>query len=67
MVKPVFKSSFTMEEIERKFEDADFFSGVMEGLEDALAHAKATKSAETHTYNRPPNYQDDAAVSQQQK
>ena len=53
-----FKSSLTMEEIERNFEDVDLFSGVMEGLEDALAHAKATKSPETLAY-RPPNHRDD--------
>ena len=60
MVEPVFKSNLTMEEIERNFEDADFFSGVMEGLKDALVHAKAIKSDETNTYNRPPNHHDDA-------
>lgn len=54
----VFKSSLTMEEIERNFEDVDLFSGVMEGLEDALAHAKATKSSEILAY-MPPNHHND--------
>lgn len=54
----VFKSSLTMEEIERNFEDVDLFTGVMEGLEDALAHAKATKSSEILAY-MPPNHHND--------
>ena len=54
----VFKSSLTMEEIERNFEDVDLFSGVMEGLEDALAHATATKSSEILAY-MPPNHHND--------
>ncbi len=37
---PVFHSILTMEEIEKNFEGIDFFSGVMEGLECALAHEK---------------------------
>ena len=53
-----FKSSLTMEEIERNFKNVDLFSGVMEGLEAALAHAKATKSSENLAY-RPPNHHDD--------
>ena len=34
-----------MEEIEDNFKDVDFFSGVMDGLQEALAHSKA--AAET--------------------
>lgn len=54
----VFKSSLTMEEIERNFKNVDFFSGVMEGLGNALAHAKSTKSSENLAY-MPPNHHND--------
>ena len=36
-----------MEEIEANFKDVDFFSGVMEGLEEALAYKRGKASAET--------------------
>ena len=36
----VFKSKYSMEEIERNFKDADFFNGIKEGLEEALAYEK---------------------------
>ena len=42
-----FKSSLTMEEIEDNFKDVDFFSGIMEGLQEALAYEKGSPSAET--------------------
>ena len=35
-----FKSSLTPEEVEKNFEDVDFFAGVMEGLQEALAHSQ---------------------------
>ena len=35
-----FKSSLTTEEIENNFKDVDFFSGIMEGLTEALAYEK---------------------------
>lgn len=41
------KSSLTMDEIENNFKDTDFFSGVMEGLQEALAHKKGGQSSET--------------------
>lgn len=41
------KSSLTMDEIENNFKDTDFFSGVMEGLQEALAHKKGRQSSET--------------------
>lgn len=41
------KSSLTMDEIENNFKDTDFFSGVMEGLQEALAHKKGRQSNET--------------------
>lgn len=42
-----FKSSLTIEEIENNFKDTDFFSGIMEGLNEALAYEKGKASAET--------------------
>lgn len=35
-----FESSLTIEEIDRNFEDVDLFSGIMEGLNEALAYEK---------------------------
>ena len=32
------ESSQTMDEIVNNFKDTDFFSGIMDGLEEALAH-----------------------------
>ena len=42
-----FKSSLTMEEIENNFKDVDFFSGIMEGLQEALAYEKGEATSET--------------------
>lgn len=41
------ESSLSMEEIEHNFKDVDFFSGIMEGLNEALAHKKGKASVET--------------------
>ena len=38
MSELTFKSSLSMEEIENNFKDIDFFSGIMEGLEEAAAY-----------------------------
>ncbi len=43
-----FESSLTTEEIEKNFEGIDFFSGIMEGLNEALAYEKGKASAETY-------------------
>ncbi len=43
----VFQSSLTMDEIEENFKDVDFFSGLMEGLQEALAYEKGTAAAAT--------------------
>ena len=43
----VFKSKYSMEEIEKNFRDADFFNGIKEGLEEALAYEKGKASAQT--------------------
>lgn len=42
-----FESSLSIDEIEKNFDDFDFFSGLMEGLNEALAHEKGKASAET--------------------
>lgn len=47
MAEPIFKSSLSTEEIENNFKNIDFFSGIMEGLEEALAFEKGKASAET--------------------
>lgn len=47
MSEPIFKSSLSMEEIEANFKDVDFFSGVIEGLEEALAYKRGKASSET--------------------
>ena len=44
-----FESSLTAEEIEENFKDIDFFSGIIEGLNEALAYEKGKANAETFT------------------
>ncbi len=46
------KSSLTTEEVENNFKDVDFFSGVMDGLQEALAHKKGKAAAETFARKR---------------
>ncbi len=48
----IFKSSLTMEEIERNFSEMDFFSDLMDGLEEALAYSKGKASVETFVRKR---------------
>lgn len=43
-----FKSSLSMSEIEENFKDVDFFEGIMDGLEEALAYEKGKASRETY-------------------
>lgn len=52
MSELIFESSLTMEEIERKFQDTDFFTGILEGLEEAIAFKKGTASSETGVHKR---------------
>lgn len=52
MSELIFESSLSMEEIEENFKNVDFFSGVMEGLEEALAYSKGKAAAETFTRKR---------------
>ena len=43
----VFKSKYSLEEMEKNFEDVDFFNGIRKGLEEAFAYEKGKASAET--------------------
>lgn len=45
--KITINSTLTDEEIEKNFKDIDFFSGIMEGLEEALAYEKGDAKAAT--------------------
>jgi putative transcriptional regulator len=47
MTEPKFRSSLTIEEIENNFQDVDFFAGIMDGLQEALAYEKGKASPET--------------------
>ena len=42
-----FESKLTMEEVQRNFEDIDFFEGIMTGLGEALAYEKGKARAQT--------------------
>ena len=46
------ESSLTEKEIEENFKDFDFFSGFMDGLQEALAYEKGKASAETYARKR---------------
>ncbi|MBQ6846187.1 MAG: helix-turn-helix domain-containing protein [Oscillospiraceae bacterium] len=47
-----FKSSLSMNEIEENFKNIDVFSGIMDGLEEALAYEKGKASRETFIRKR---------------
>lgn len=47
MSEPIFTSSLSEREIEENFKNMDFFSGIMSGLEEALAFEKGTSKAAT--------------------
>lgn len=47
MADLIFKTSLSDEEIEKNFEDINFFDGIMEGLNEALAYEKGKASAQT--------------------
>ena len=47
-----FESSLSIEEIENNFKDVDFFSGIMDGLNEALAYSKGKAAAETFARKR---------------
>lgn len=42
-----FESNLSMEEIQDNFKNVDFFSGIMEGLQEALAYKQGKAKAET--------------------
>ena len=46
------KSSLTMDEIEDNFKDIDFFSSVMDGLQEALSFEKGKAAADTFVRKR---------------
>ena len=54
---PAFKSRLTNEEIEENFKKTDLFSGIMEGLEEALAYEKGSAKAAAFARKRslPPS------------
>lgn len=52
MSEPKFKSTLTMEEIESNFQNIDFFSGIMDGLQEALAYSKGKAAADTFARKR---------------
>ncbi len=47
MNEPVFKSSLSLEQVDSNFEKMDFFGELMDGLTEALAHAKGRAKADT--------------------
>lgn len=47
MTEPKFNSSLSEAEIEENFKGVDFFSGIMSGLEEALAYEKGNAKAAT--------------------
>ena len=46
------RSSLTMDEIEDNFKDIDFFSSLMDGLQEALAFEKGKAAADTFVRKR---------------
>lgn len=48
MAEYTFKTDLTMEEIENNFKNVDFFEGIKDGLEEALAFEKGKATAETY-------------------
>lgn len=47
-----FESTLSIEEIEDNFKDVDFFSGIMDGLQEALAYEKGKAAADTFARKR---------------
>ena len=52
MSEPVFHSSLSMDEIEQNFQNVDFFSGIMDGLQEAMAYEKGKAAADTFARKR---------------
>ena len=49
MSEHVFKSEYSVEKIESNFKNVDFFSGIEEGLKEALACDRGNANARTFT------------------
>lgn len=47
-----FKTSLSEQQIEDNFKNIDFFSGIMEGLEEALEYERGKASAETFAHKQ---------------
>lgn len=47
-----FESTLSIEEIEKNFKDIDFFAGIMDGLQEALAYEKGKAAADTFARKR---------------
>ncbi len=52
MSELILKSNLSIEQIEENFENVDFFEGIMEGLNEALAYEKGKAKAETISRKR---------------
>ncbi len=55
MAEHVFKSGYSIEKIENDFRNADFFSGIEEGLREAIAYER--NSANARTFSRKGAFQ----------
>ena len=47
MADSTFQTSLSKQQVDDSFKNIDFFSGIMEGLEEALLYEKCKASAET--------------------
>lgn len=56
MPDPVFYSSLTMEEIEDNFKDIDFFSAMVESLNEAIASKTGERTANLKDENSDPGF-----------
>ena len=52
MAEKLFESKLSDAEIEKNFQNIDFFSGIMAGLEEALAYEKGSAKAATFVRKR---------------
>lgn len=47
MIEYVFKSGYSVEKIESNFKNVDFFSGIEEGLKEAISYERGNANART--------------------
>lgn len=52
MSEHVFKSGYSVEKNERNFKNVDFFSGIEEGLKEAIANERDSANARTFSRKR---------------